>query len=201
MINEFASQVYACSEGDIVPSGPGYSNIANQVCAVLGSTPGTDSIPGISYLEAQYGFQASHMWRNVGINAGLFVAFALCTGIGMERLKVPAGRLNTIFFKSSSKGTKGFLGANSDQENGAVDLDVPLTVRKSISRSHGQPKDPQENAETFDWRNINLDIKIKDGARRLLDNLSGDVKKGRMKALMGMSGAGKTVSCPLLLSP
>ena len=79
MINEFAALQYACSPNDLAPAGPGYDNIANQVCAVVGSRPGEGTISGASYIQAQYGFKTSHLWRNIGINAALFIAFAICT--------------------------------------------------------------------------------------------------------------------------
>lgn len=80
MVNEFGSLSYDCSQSDLVPSGPGYDTIVNQVCAVVGSKPGEQLLSGSSYLESQYGFVQSHMWRNIGINAGLFVTFAICCG-------------------------------------------------------------------------------------------------------------------------
>lgn len=80
MVNEFGSLSYECSPSDLVPSGPGYANLANQVCAVVGSQPGERLLSGISYLQAQYGFARSHLWRNVGINAAFFVVFAVCSG-------------------------------------------------------------------------------------------------------------------------
>lgn len=80
MVNEFASIDYQCSPIDLTPNGPGYDSIANQVCAVRGSVPGQELVSGISYLQAQYGFEASHLWRNIGINAAFFLLFAVVTG-------------------------------------------------------------------------------------------------------------------------
>lgn len=80
MINEFASVSYSCASDDLVPAGSGYGDISKQVCAVVGSKPGEAVVSGASYIEAQYGFQASHLWRNIGINAALFLALATCTG-------------------------------------------------------------------------------------------------------------------------
>ena len=199
MINEFASLTYACSPGDIVPSGPGYNSIANQVCAVVGSTPGGATIAGMDYLQAQYGFEASHMWRNIGINAGLFVAFALCTSVGMELLKVPSGRLNTILYKPTRDRSQNFSSINPDQEKGVVGYDVPLTVANSASSKNTQREELRNNPRTFEWLGIHLDIHTEDGVRTLLDDLSGNVRRDQMKALMGVSGAGKTVS-PFLKS-
>jgi len=80
MVNEFADLTYQCSLSDLAPSGPEYGSIANQVCTVPGSIPGEGTVSGISYLQAQYGFEASHLWRNFGINFGIFVFMAVVTG-------------------------------------------------------------------------------------------------------------------------
>ena len=80
MINEFSSVQYACAANDLAPAGPGYNDIANQVCALVGSNPGQATLSGASYIKAQYGFETSHLWRNIGINAALFLAMAACTG-------------------------------------------------------------------------------------------------------------------------
>jgi ABC-type multidrug transport system permease subunit len=80
MVNEFRDLSYQCSPSDLVPSGAAYTSIANQVCGVVGSQPGELSISGTSYLQAHYGFKRNHLWRNVGINAALFLFFALCSG-------------------------------------------------------------------------------------------------------------------------
>lgn len=80
MVNEFADLTYQCSSSDLAPSGLEYGSFTNQVCAVAGSVPGQGTVSGISFLEAQYGFEASHLWRNFGINCGIFIFMAGVTG-------------------------------------------------------------------------------------------------------------------------
>ena len=80
MVNEFSSVNYSCANRDLAPSGPGYTSLENQVCAIVGSEPGQGNLAGSSYIRTLYGFEASHLWRNIGINAALFVAMATCTG-------------------------------------------------------------------------------------------------------------------------
>lgn len=77
MVNEFAGLTYECSPSDLVPSGPGYNDIAHQVCAVVGSQPGQKFVSGVEYIKAQYGFSHSNLWRNLGINIAFFLAFTL----------------------------------------------------------------------------------------------------------------------------
>jgi ABC-type multidrug transport system permease subunit len=79
MVNEFGNLLYTCSESDLAPSGPGYDAIASQVCSVKGAVPGQALVSGAAYVWEQYEFRVSHLWRNVGINAGFFVFFVLCT--------------------------------------------------------------------------------------------------------------------------
>lgn len=80
MVNEFGNLLYTCSESDLAPNGPGYGSIENQVCAVKGAVPGQALVSGADFVQEQYGFFVSNLWRNVGINAAFFLFFALCTG-------------------------------------------------------------------------------------------------------------------------
>lgn len=80
MINEVGSQQYSCSPNDLIPRGPDFADVANQACAIQGSVPGNDFVEGLAYLEVLYGFEESNLWRNIGINAGLFVLFAVLVG-------------------------------------------------------------------------------------------------------------------------
>ncbi|KAF2181432.1 ABC transporter [Zopfia rhizophila CBS 207.26] len=192
MVNEFGSLDYTCSSQDLVPSGPGYASIQNQVCAVIGSEPGQNIVSGMAYLKAQYGFQQSHLWRNVGINAGLFVAFALLSATGMELFKTPAGRLATVFFKAKPGEFAQSSDSDSDTEKGKVDDTAPPITQQISSRLRHTRSTVEAEDHAFAWNNITLDLKTKDGEKRLLDNLSGWVKSGQLKCLMGVSGAGKT---------
>ncbi|KAJ5215363.1 ABC transporter [Penicillium cinerascens] len=192
MINEFANLSYECSASDLVPSGPGYTNIANQVCAVVGSTPGQRLLSGMAYLKAQYGFEKHNLWRNLGINAAFFIIFGLASAIGMERLKQPAGRLAIVFYRGmkSRKSPSGPGSKSSDQESGPVDFDAPPVQSEDTTRERSATVEYQSRSLT--WTMLNFDVKTKDGQKRLLTNLNGSIYSGQMKALMGVSGAGKT---------
>ncbi|KAI1819611.1 ABC transporter [Xylaria intraflava] len=196
MVNEFGNQDYACSEADLAPSGPGYDFIANQVCAVKGALPGQSMVSGAAFVREQYGFEVSHLWRNVGINIGFFVFFAICTGIGMEFYKLPAGRLATIFYKTEPKAVAKVSATSSDisdGEKGGVTEDVPPEGSMGIL-----PADTplnlvsNHNGRTLAWKDITLELKVGGETKRLLDGLSGFVEPGHLTALMGASGAGKT---------
>ncbi|KAK9847754.1 hypothetical protein MYU51_018257 [Penicillium brevicompactum] len=191
MINEFANLSYECSLSDLVPSGPDFTDIANQVCVVVGSEPGQRLVSGMAYIKAQYGFEQANLWRNLGINIAIFIFFGLASAIGMERLKQPAGRLATIFYRGLNPNTSSNLpgSKSSDQESGTVDLDVPPMQSEAPVRSRAAI---EHKSRSLTWTGLSFDVKTKEGEKRLLSSLNGSVYSGQMKALMGVSGAGKT---------
>ncbi|KAH6651607.1 ABC transporter [Truncatella angustata] len=188
MVNEFGNLYYTCSDMDLVPNGNDTDSIAYQVCSVQGSVSGQALVSGAAYMKAQYGFQTSNLWRNVGINAAFFVFFALCTCVGMDRYKLPAGHLATIFYKTDPKSVDLAMSSNSsDTEKGATDQDTPpVTTQPSL------PFVASHNGRMLAWENLTLELKVGSETKRLLDNLSGFVEPGKLTTLMGASGAGKT---------
>ncbi|KAI0966753.1 ABC transporter PeaB1 [Xylaria arbuscula] len=193
MVNEFGDLSYTCSDNDLVPSGTGIDSIMNQVCAVDGGVAGQSIVSGAAYLKAMYDFSVSHLWRNVGINIGIFVFFALCTGFGMERYKLPAGHLATIFYKARPKDLVSMTSSeSSDIEKGpGFDGDVPPRQPNLVGElAHGVV--PSHDGRTLAWKDITLDIEHDGEQKRLLNGLSGFVEPGKLTALMGASGAGKT---------
>ena len=63
MTNEFHTLNGVCST--LVPSGPGYEGIslANQVCTVLGSVSGQETVSGNSYLALSFSYFYRNLWR------------------------------------------------------------------------------------------------------------------------------------------
>lgn len=103
----------------------------------------------------------------------------------MERLRTPAGRLATVFYKGCALSLK----SKADVERGNSDENFAPEI---VTVNHGKQSTTEDRHHTFAWKNLCLDVKTKEGNKRLLDNLSGCVKSGQLKALMGVSGAGKT---------
>ncbi|KAI0003557.1 ABC transporter PeaB1 [Xylariaceae sp. FL0662B] len=193
MVNEFGDRTYTCTDADLAPSGPGYDSIMNQVCAVQGGVAGQSNVPGAAYLEHMYGFSVPHLWRNVGINIGIFVFFAFCTGLGMERYKLPAGRLATVFYKVKPEERTPSNSETSDTEKGPKsDDDIPPTPPNIAASEKPLGELSSHDGRTLAWRNITLELKHDGEQKRLLDGLSGFVEPGQLTALMGASGAGKT---------
>ncbi|KAI1208295.1 P-loop containing nucleoside triphosphate hydrolase protein [Annulohypoxylon truncatum] len=110
----------------------------------------------------------------------------------MGRFETPAGRLSTIFYSTDvpRKKRPGDIALTSDEEKSsgqATDMsDVVLwetyiTTNQIITSSRRH----------FAWKDLCLDIQVREENRRLLNNVSGWLEPGTMTALMGVSGAGK----------
>ena len=94
-LNEIGTSSYQCSSQDIVPRGAAYNETSYQACAVSGSVPGELTLAGRLYLMAEYGFEHTHLWRNVGINAAFFVFFSavvMCVSFLLDKYIVQQER-------------------------------------------------------------------------------------------------------------
>lgn len=47
-----------------------------------------------------------------------------------------------------------------------------------------------KNTAIFTWQHVNYDVSVKGGRKRLLNDVQGYVRPGRLTAMMGASGAG-----------
>ncbi|KAJ2309618.1 ATP-binding cassette transporter snq2 [Coemansia sp. RSA 2705] len=52
-----------CSDTDVVPSGPGFDNIAHQVCTLAGALPGQLTVRGADYLLQPMQVYVEDKWR------------------------------------------------------------------------------------------------------------------------------------------
>ncbi|KAF7959889.1 hypothetical protein EAE96_001492 [Botrytis aclada] len=200
-----------CSSDQLVPNGIGYDNItiANQGCPISGSTSGSSTVPGSTFLLAHYGYRPSNAWRNFGL---ILVFWAIYTGLTAVDL--------TLMTKNRGGG-----GASRVFKRGAVipdDIrgDEELREKESDLESQGNPLaiHPQENSQSvndssstlstnaadwtenaknnsrpsFTFSNVSYHVQVDGENRQLLTDISGYVRPGQLTALMGVSGAGKT---------
>lgn len=203
--NEFAGLTLECTPPYLVPTvGPGIAP-EYQSCALAGSAPGSTNVDGSAYILASFQYSRSHLWRNFGFLWAFFFFFLAITCIGMERMKPNAGGAALTLFKrgqvpkavEESIETGGRKGA-SDEEN----LKEKDTSEKAITSSDTDtPNDAKDgdamqnvakNDTVFTFQDINYTIPYQGGERKLLNNVQGMVRPGKLTALMGASGAGKT---------
>lgn len=88
--NEFYELELDCVSPYLIPQGEG-AEPQYQTCALRGSTPGSTTVSGASYIEASFEYTRAHLWRNLGIIWAFFALFLCVNMIGMERMKANAG--------------------------------------------------------------------------------------------------------------
>ncbi|OJZ80196.1 hypothetical protein ASPFODRAFT_223676 [Aspergillus luchuensis CBS 106.47] len=196
MANEFADINLSCTENQLVPSGPGYdSNLRHQGCTITGSRKGSDTVSGVTYLNDQYGFLPSHIWRNFGIILVLWFLYTVIAAVGLTVMtRESSGSYVRIFKKSSSP--KSTMQSNGDPEKGGG-LQSYSPSSSSTELDSNMPQEELERCRTqskavFTFEKLNYYVHAGGIEKQLLTDVSGYVRPGQLTALMGASGAGKT---------
>ena len=187
MMNEFKRISLRCTSGSVIPSGPSYTNLTNQVCTLPGSTPGSDVVPGSDYINLAFSYNPSDLWRNYGIIVVLIVVYLFTNATLGEALKYGAGGRTITFFARENKERK--------------DLNERLAEKRK-QRLHKEDVDGSDlnitSKATLTWENLTYHVPTPSGQLRLLKDVFGYVKPGQLTALMGASGAGKTTLLDVL---
>lgn len=197
MANEFAGLEIECVEPFLVPAGPNIDP-ANQSCLIQGSQPGSSSVSGSDYIDTAYTYKRSHLWRNVGIIIAFWLFFVFLTCVGMELQKPNKGGAAATVYKRgrTPKSIEKAL------DNGSSPRDEEMAQKEGTDAAAiaGEAEATQQeglesvarNEAVFTFQNVNYEIPVKGGHRKLLQNVNGLVRPGKLTALMGGSGAGKT---------
>ncbi|KAA8565710.1 hypothetical protein EYC84_009553 [Monilinia fructicola] len=196
MINEFHGRKIPCSV--FIPSGENYTNLGadERICSATGAAAGADFVDGDRYIELNFGYSHTHLWRNLGI----LIAFMLF-GCGVylsasEFISAKKSKGEVLLFR---RGRIPFVSKASDEEAKSDDRMTATTVTRTKTVPNAPPSIQKQTA-IFHWDDVHYDIKIKNEPRKLLDGVDGWVKPGTLTALMGVSGAGKTTLLDVLAS-
>ncbi|KAK6459094.1 P-loop containing nucleoside triphosphate hydrolase protein [Scheffersomyces xylosifermentans] len=129
------------------------------------------------YINIAFEYYGSHKWRNVGIIICFIILFLFTYLIICEYNQEAA-------LKTRRK-------LKLDIESGKVEKILP---QNDLEDSATQVSDSSKikGKNTFHWRDLTYEVKIKDENRIILNKVDGWVKPGQVTALMGASGAGKT---------
>lgn len=194
MANEFYNLNIQCEPPSIVPDGPGTSPL-HQTCAIQGSDPDSTVVRGSKYIQSAYTYTRAHLWRNFGIVIAWFIFFVALTVLGMELQKPNKGGIAVTVFKrgETPKDIEDMIEEKKrpeDEETGERDDAKPDMRENESGDSVEKVQGIAQNTSIFTWQGLNYTIPYKGEQRKLLQDVQGCVKPGRLTALMGASGAG-----------
>lgn len=180
---------------NLIPSGPGYTDLAYQACSgISGVTPGATEVTGEAYL-ASLSYSPSRIWRNFGIIWALWLFFVALTIVATTHWKAQTGKSGFLLIprEKVKKNSHVLDEASNDEEN------QQSVTEKSSEASAGSLTDDTKvddqltrNTAVFTWKNLTYTVETPTGERTLLNDVQGWVRPGTLGALMGSSGAGKT---------
>lgn len=187
--SETSGLVMECVEPQYVPYGGAYDNSSYRGCSLAGSTYGSSTVTGDAYLKAQYGDPTQHLWRNVGIVIAFWVFFVAMSALGFEMNLYEDAGSKVLFDKA---GHKRQLAASQDPERA---LAPDSASSESTEVTDGLISSGQT---VFTFKDINYYVHVGGHEKQLLEDVSGFVTPGKLVALMGSSGAGKTTLMDVL---
>ncbi|KAL8687527.1 MAG: hypothetical protein Q9218_006329, partial [Villophora microphyllina] len=197
MANEFSGLTIQCVPPNLVPYGAN-ALTGYQSCTLQGSQQGMTTVRGADYIREAFTYERAHLWRNFGIITAFWIFFVFLTMLGMELQKPNAGGGAVTIFKrgqapsSVERAMDSGKVVEDEEKAGESDGEKLALGDSSGSESGTAVKGVAKNESLFTFQNVNYDIPVDKGSRKLLNDVQGYVRPGKLTALMGSSGAGKT---------
>ena len=187
LVNEVHGRRFPC--GSPIPPPP-FQSGSSFICAVAGAVAGENDVSGDAWVQASYGYNYSHIWRNLGIMFAFQIFFLVVYLVATEINSSTSSSAEVLVFRRGHVPRHISENSNKQDEEHGPEKQISLESSQGETSTKVNILPPQK--DIFTWRNVVYDITIKGEPRRLLDHVSGYVKPGTLTALMGVSGAGKT---------
>lgn len=195
---EFHNRDFPCASDSVIPSGPGYDDPSLQSCAATGAQRGEMSINGDDYLRTEFGFSYANLGRDFGILILFTLGFLLINMLLVEKVDWAESGGGALKFVRPSKASKAT--PVIDEESTDTGSTTPVVEEAHYSK---ESKGLEKSSTTFTWKDLNYTVPHKGGDKQLLNGVSGYCEPGKLTALVGASGAGKSTRmfphCPWFL--
>ena len=187
MINEYRGRTFSCS--DVIPAGPSYNSASalSKVCNAPGAQPGELSVSGDTYIAVTYGYDVSHLWRNLGILIAIMVFTCSTHLITTQYLTIKKSKGEVLRFRHKHKSESL---QHNDEEKQLFRTSPTETMVHQVG--HEKKDSAPESNPSLVWNQLDYSIDVKKKQKQILNNLEGYIQPGHLVALMGISGAGKT---------
>ena len=130
LTNEFSGRTMQCAPEQLVPQGPGIDP-AYQGCAIAGAQIDATSVSGAAYLQTQYNYSRSNLWRNFGVVIAFTVLYILVTALATELFDFSAGGGGAIVFKKTKRAKQVVKEASpADEEKAGIAEDSGSSTKK-----------------------------------------------------------------------
>ncbi|KAJ5115360.1 hypothetical protein NUU61_001119 [Penicillium alfredii] len=183
--NEFHGRNFDCPS--IIPS---YGVGTSFICSAVGAMAGQRTVWGDAFIEQNYQYSHSHLWRNYGILIAFVIFLNGLYLTATEFISSDKSKAEALVFRPGH--APKYLHPGEDTEGGQTEL-----TKLEVEQTNETIRLP-EQTDILSWKSLNYDIPVQEGTRQLLNDVNGWVKPGSLTALMGVSGAGKTTLLDVL---
>mmetsp|Transcript_1994 Transcript_1994/g.5290 ORF Transcript_1994/g.5290 Transcript_1994/m.5290 type:complete len:1447 (-) Transcript_1994:184-4524(-) len=177
-INEFYGLVFSCTPEELLPPDPSIPESV-KICPISTGEAYATNVLGLSSGYEWY-------WYNIAALVGFIFLFLLVSSIGMLLIK-PTEHGYRVLNSSSNPDDERIVDAVNEEfysHQGLRD--------EAKAQDIGDTELSKVKPGYIVWKGISYTVPTPDGDKKLLDNVDGFCRPGRMIALMGSSGAGKT---------
>lgn len=185
--NEFHGRHFTCSA--FVPA---YTPLVGNsfICSQRGAVAGERTVSGDAFIAASYRYYYSNVWRNFGILWAFLIGFLVLYFVATELNSSTSSSAEVLVFRRGHV-PKYMQDMDKKKANDEA-VEAPEKTTETADDEGEDVNAIPPQTDIFTWRDVVYEIPVKEGTRRLLDNVSGWVRPGTLTALMGTSGAGKT---------
>jgi ATP-binding cassette, subfamily G (WHITE), member 2, SNQ2 len=201
MAMEFTGREFPCASGAIIPSGTNYNDAAFQTCSYKGMVAGQFSLNGDEYIENLFGLKFNNVGRDFGVLILMIIGFLLINIWLVENIDWASGGGGALELATGT--AKPSTNMRTHDEENARREEAPISLESSTgpgtAENAGSPPTAISQG-VFTWRKLNYTIPHKQGDKQLLREVSGYSEPGKLTALVGASGAGKSTCKSMALT-
>ncbi|KAI0506555.1 ABC-2 type transporter-domain-containing protein [Xylaria bambusicola] len=194
--NEFSARTMQCAPDQLVPQGPNVQPDF-QGCSLRGAAINSAQVTGGDYLQEQFNYSRTNLWRNFGVVIAFTVLYIVVTVIATEMFSFVSAGGGALIFKKSRKAktqAKKMEAPDDVEKNMGSDSSTSSNSSGNMTAVNDESDLEQlSNSDSiFTWRDVEYTVPYLGGERKLLNKVNGYAKPGLLVALVGASGAGKT---------